>query len=149
MPRSRPFSYTTLFRSDFFEDVVHHVAEHGPAQRIVAVNRSGGLVVGERRVVAVACPLADLRQMMPGHARERTHVNAPLADARSEEHTSELQSLRHLVCRDLDRFPTRRSSDLISSRTLCTMSPNTGPRSGSSPSTGAAASSLASGASSP
>src|SRR5205814_1309775 len=42
--------------------------------------------------------------------------------ARSEEHTSELQSLRHLVCRllleasrdlrDLHSFPTRRSSDL-------------------------------------
>src|ERR1035441_4017635 len=31
---------------------------------------------------------------------------------RSEEHTSELQSLRHLVCRDLRSFPTRRSSDL-------------------------------------
>src|ERR1035438_1965549 len=36
--------------------------------------------------------------------------------SRSEEHTSELQSLRHLVCRlslqDLLSFPTRRSSDL-------------------------------------
>src|ERR1035438_4674353 len=42
---------------------------------------------------------------------------------RSEEHTSELQSLRHLVCRlllqagrtprDLLSFPTRRSSDLL------------------------------------
>src|ERR1035441_7346782 len=41
---------------------------------------------------------------------------------RSEEHTSELQSLRHLVCRlllefgdqrDLHSFPTRRSSDLV------------------------------------
>src|ERR1035441_646315 len=35
---------------------------------------------------------------------------------RSEEHTSELQSLRHLVCRlhgDRRSFPTRRSSDLL------------------------------------
>src|SRR5262245_31942174 len=42
---------------------------------------------------------------------------------RSEEHTSELQSLRHLVCRlllerygdhrDRPSFPTRRSSDLM------------------------------------
>src|SRR5262245_59517573 len=33
---------------------------------------------------------------------------------RSEEHTSELQSLRHLVCRQLLLpFPTRRSSDLL------------------------------------
>src|ERR1035438_9949127 len=46
----------------------------------------------------------------------------PRKAARSEEHTSELQSLRHLVCRlllercgdhrDLHSFPTRRSSDL-------------------------------------
>src|ERR1035441_1196358 len=55
-------------------------------------------------------------------ARRRGH-------SRSEEHTSELQSLRHLVCRlhrpRLHSFPTRRSSDLtvasvslvISSRT--------------------------------
>src|ERR1035438_8994171 len=38
------------------------------------------------------------------------------ASTRSEEHTSELQSLRHLVCRLQHRnrpsFPTRRSSDL-------------------------------------
>src|ERR1035441_3919932 len=31
---------------------------------------------------------------------------------RSEENTPELQSLRHLACRDLHSFPTRRSSDL-------------------------------------
>src|SRR5262245_23362445 len=47
----------------------------------------------------------------------------PLLFGRSEEHTSELQSLRHLVCRlllekspahpDLHSFPTRRSSDLF------------------------------------
>src|ERR1035441_255263 len=47
-------------------------------------------------------------------------------NCRSEEHTSELQSLRHLVCRLLlvswsgdqrnrPSFPTRRSSDLIGS----------------------------------
>src|SRR5262245_37898834 len=37
-----------------------------------------------------------------------------LRPCRSEEHTSELQSLRHLVCRHRHRrsFPTRRSSDL-------------------------------------
>src|ERR1039458_3825770 len=48
---------------------------------------------------------------------------------RSEEHTSELQSLRHLVCRlllerygdhrDLHSFPTRRSSDLHSHDDAC------------------------------
>src|SRR5262245_43509371 len=48
--------------------------------------------------------------------------------ARSEEHTSELQSLRHLVCRlllecvchhrALHSFPTRRSSDLFAAFVL-------------------------------
>src|ERR1035438_3150233 len=51
----------------------------------------------------------------PGRSPDRVN-------SRSEEHTSELQSLRHLVCRlllengslrDLHSFPTRRSSDLI------------------------------------
>src|ERR1039458_7618689 len=49
-------------------------------------------------------------------------MTRPTPRARSEEHTSELQSLRHLVCRlllesygdnrDLHSSPTRRSSDL-------------------------------------
>src|SRR5437899_953071 len=39
---------------------------------------------------------------------------------RSEEHTSELQSLRHLVCLYFLSFPTRRSSDLcIVLKTFC------------------------------
>src|SRR5690554_5299571 len=55
-------------------------------------------------------------------ARERDDAVAP--KYRSEEHTSELQSRPHLVCRllleshashpDLHSFPTRRSSDLPS-----------------------------------
>src|SRR5262245_8616604 len=51
---------------------------------------------------------------------------------RSEEHTSELQSLRHLVCRLLleksvvppllHSFPTRRSSDLSTTAVRCSSS---------------------------
>src|ERR1035441_7878392 len=51
------------------------------------------------------------------------YPRAQPARGRSEEHTSELQSLRQLVCRllfercgdhqDLHSFPTRRSSDLV------------------------------------
>src|ERR1035441_1052573 len=55
--------------------------------------------------------------------RNGARIFEPVArQSRSEEHTSELQSLRHLVCRlllerwgssrDLHSFPTRRSSDL-------------------------------------
>src|ERR1039458_8096455 len=62
--------------------------------------------------------LAGTALALAGDARS---APAP-ASWRSEEHTSELQSLRHLVCRllleaghagrDLPSFPTRRSSDL-------------------------------------
>src|SRR5438874_2558431 len=56
-------------------------------------------------------------------------VNSRSVTNRSEEHTSELQSRRDLVCRlllELDRgpphlhsFPTRRSSDLLRSTGCC------------------------------
>src|SRR5947199_270958 len=36
---------------------------------------------------------------VPGGRRSQPSLLAPLHAARSEEHTSELQSLRHLVCR--------------------------------------------------
>src|SRR5947199_7840459 len=69
-PRSTLFPYTTLFRS--LRDKVH---------------RSG----------------TGLQQCLPGHAcGDRGEQRGPVdrhALARSEEHTSELQSLRHLVCR--------------------------------------------------
>src|SRR5205814_2381239 len=65
---------------------------------------------GESRQVATSAGIRGLLRGGPHHPR-------------SEEHTSELQSLRHLVCRlllekyvyhrDLHSFPTRRSSDLL------------------------------------
>src|SRR5687768_17893915 len=76
-PRSTLFPYTTLFRSD--------VAE---AQRAAA----GARVLGER---------ADVRG--PTTACERTAREERAVERgalrRSEEHTSELQSRLHLVCR--------------------------------------------------
>src|ERR1039458_3414116 len=68
--------------------------------------------------------------LVEGHAVTRL-VSVQAVD-RSEEHTSELQSLRHLVCRllfecpgdhrDLHSFPTRRSSDLPASAAASGMS---------------------------
>src|SRR5438045_8393631 len=71
-PRSTLFPYTTLFRS--------------PARRAARLDR---------------------RPRRPGRApglrqpprRPASVHRAPLPAPRSEEHTSELQSLRHLVCR--------------------------------------------------
>src|SRR5258705_12236251 len=71
-PRSTLFPYTTLFRS-------------ADAQTGREATRCGG----DRGAAA----LAD-----PGRAIS-AGLEAPAGARRSEEHTSELQSLRHLVCR--------------------------------------------------
>src|SRR5437899_8032892 len=75
-PRSTLFPYTTLFRSHEYERGFHTAAR--PEFLQVQLRLSGAF--GRFRKSAV---------FLPGlHIRER-----------SEEHTSELQSLRHLVCR--------------------------------------------------
>src|SRR2546422_7535179 len=78
-PRSTLFPYTTLFRSHcihgVFElkDLTAHV--HGDLLRENSIGHRDG-DVGD---------ISDLRRQVGGH--------------RSEEHTSELQSRLHLVCR--------------------------------------------------
>src|SRR5262245_64237487 len=83
-PSSSPLvPYTTLFRS------VHFVLAGG------GVAGSAGLqVVGAGRADDVVGLRAEGVPVVGGKRRRgRQHVK------RSEEHTSELQSLRHLVCR--------------------------------------------------
>src|SRR5262245_63861140 len=81
-PGSTLFPYTTLFRSERLGRRTQ--AERARHVGVVAATRLGGEDVdqdggrGAHRVVVVA---------------------AVVRHARSEEHTSELQSLRHLVCR--------------------------------------------------
>src|SRR3712207_7005204 len=80
-PRSTLFPYTTLFRSrgDPGEAGLDHRTVDPPG------DRGGG-----------APRFAD----RPGHlAAGRSVVDDRLADHRSEEHTSELQSRQYLVCR--------------------------------------------------
>src|SRR5258705_3439190 len=71
-PRSTLFPYTTLFRS---------VRDFGCA---CAPASAKGRLCHER---------------LQGHRRILCWTDVVLQGARSEEHTSELQSLRHLVCR--------------------------------------------------
>src|SRR5690348_17802389 len=78
-PRSTLFPYTTLFRSH----------EHSPARS----RQSSPLVDDGEIEPEQVGDLPHARQLMP-HA-ERDVVRR----ARSEEHTSELQSPVHLVCR--------------------------------------------------
>src|SRR5258705_2171790 len=91
-PRSTLFPYTTLFRSD--ED-------------------RGGLSGEEGRQVDVGADRVEQRALIEGRLPCRAVIGASL---RSEEHTSELQSLRHLVCRLLlekkDNNP-RSTTDLL------------------------------------
>src|SRR5687768_18248349 len=81
-------SLTTLFRS--------RAPEHQRAE-VVQLGQSEG--VGREQELAVRHDLQRLRQdprrLMPQSVRGQAEV----AEHRSEEHTSELQSRLHLVCR--------------------------------------------------
>src|SRR2546425_6828010 len=80
-PRSTLFPYTTLFRSSPFDFLLE------------AAWRVGATTLGGR----------PRRPVGPEIAFSPTAVNPPSSEAprrlRSEEHTSELQSLAYLVCR--------------------------------------------------
>src|SRR2546422_5540846 len=82
-PRSTLFPYTTLFRS----------GPHG--------GRFGGEARGDRGGRLHLRPRAHHRPRGPRAraAGDRSHAPRVVAAARSEEHTSELQSRLHLVCR--------------------------------------------------
>src|SRR2546429_6666724 len=87
-PRSTLFPYTTLFRS-----------LRGPAAAV----RSGPLPFPHRRSREPAARARGER----AHRRGGDHGGAP---PRSEEHTSELQSRLHLVCRLLLEKKNTRAS---------------------------------------
>src|SRR3712207_8058267 len=84
-PRSTLFPYTTLFRS------AHRCGERRSIFR-------------ERRRIEHDCvealaELLALAQIVEGVCFDEIDVGDPVARARSEEHTSELQSRQYLVCR--------------------------------------------------
>src|SRR5687767_15630578 len=78
-PRSTLFSYTTLFRSHGAVD----------AQRVAFGVVAADLAVGAAEEAVIAHPVGEVMR----------EPRAPLRAVRSEEHTSELQSLAYLVCR--------------------------------------------------
>src|SRR3712207_8910528 len=85
-PRSTLFPYTTLFRS--------HAARAGGG------GRGGELILAARylQTAAIRVPLRSLRYGGSGRDNQDL-VFALNVAARSEEHTSELQSRQYLVCR--------------------------------------------------
>src|SRR5690348_17665840 len=84
-PRSTLFPYTTLFRS-----------EEGTVARKLA-NALSGTVTGDKPIDDAAATARD-RSGTVVVVLGRPSLAAS-ADGRSEEHTSELQSPVHLVCR--------------------------------------------------
>src|SRR5262245_63810769 len=90
-PCSTPFPYTTLFRSDAARSVADEVRALGADAALVCCD------VSDRE----ACRAELSREIAErGPFWGAVHNAGVHADAaRSEEHTSELQSLRHLVCR--------------------------------------------------
>src|SRR5438045_5750243 len=88
-PSSALFPYTTLFRSEVREAVIQtilHVARQFPIIRFDAV-----MTLTKRHYQRLWFPEPGTGGAIPTRAEHGT--------TRSEEHTSELQSLRHLVCR--------------------------------------------------
>src|SRR5690349_21918763 len=83
-PRPTLFPYTTLFRSQVAW--IDHELRYEPNRRRVRELIAGG-AIGEVRHIELV-----LRPYLRGDGR-------PQAADRSEEHTSELQSRRDLVCR--------------------------------------------------
>src|SRR2546425_2937635 len=83
-PRSTLFPYTTLFRSLM---VLHHVAlQHAPT-------------LAQQIDLSRAQTLLDLGGGAGTYAMAFCQAYPALTATRSEEHTSELQSLAYLVCR--------------------------------------------------
>src|SRR5687768_17630729 len=84
-PRSTLFPYTTLFRSERARDADRHLRVVGERARFV---RPARLEARDALWPVLRVDARDARDELGG-----------VPDRRSEEHTSELQSRLHLVCR--------------------------------------------------
>src|SRR5689334_25420063 len=96
-PRSTLFPYTTLFRSWWgYGAASTSYWGYGGASFTSGIT-SGGVALWKSGALVIE--LYDLRaaRAAAGGAAETTPTSA--AESRSEEHTSELQSQFHLVCR--------------------------------------------------
>src|ERR1035441_10904764 len=93
-PRSPLFPYTTLFRSRAHDPVALERARHEYADCGIVFCESAAEVADSADALVLVTEWPEYRDLdwedLVGGMRTRL---------RSEEHTSELQSLRHLVCR--------------------------------------------------
>src|SRR2546425_6744692 len=86
-PRSTLFPYTTLFRSRGIEASLQQPGTHFKTRRLASNHFDVASQRHAERIVLAARRGASLLQ------------DFPFEGNRSEEHTSELQSLAYLVCR--------------------------------------------------
>src|SRR3712207_7837049 len=108
-PRSTLFPYTTLFRSE------GQVVGAQAAASLGAADAGGADPEGAQAAAGGGRGARDRRRLIPVTNRDRD-------PARSEEHTSELQSRQYLVCRLLlEKKKTKREnfSALIYTIDLC------------------------------
>src|SRR2546422_4169931 len=96
-PRSTLFPYTTLFRSEQGEQRGHGAVHLRDGERDAIGSEAHGAHAGQRREVF----------------RRRRRPRAARAVRRSEEHTSELQSRLHLVCRLLLEKKKKKAKNYI------------------------------------
>src|SRR5205814_9815144 len=90
-PQSTLFPYTTLFRSSQGEFLI--IKLH-PARALLGDTAARSKILE----FPVEVCHADQAILLP-HSGQNLVLPSTLVPQRSEEHTSELQSLRHLVCR--------------------------------------------------
>src|SRR5207253_5439687 len=88
-PSSPVFPYTTLFRSLVLRSIVRRpgacrMREEERAPEVAVADAQVGVALKTERLLVPGAPLRDL---------------VGVGECRSEEHTSELQSRGHLVCR--------------------------------------------------
>src|SRR2546425_1807975 len=97
-PRSTLFPYTTLFRS-------------------LGRPRPGGIVLRRHDRIA------GIEREHEGQPRPEADARVPPFGSRSEEHTSELQSLAYLVCRLLLEKKKRRPSEPVARASVIVIAP--------------------------
>src|SRR5205814_3154143 len=93
-PRSTLFPYTTLFRSPVAAFRLAIVVQRLPKTRSGKILRGTIKKIADGVEYRVPPTIDD-----PASLEEIAAALATVGYPRSEEHTSELQSLRHLVCR--------------------------------------------------
>src|SRR2546425_5980997 len=95
-PRSTLFPYTTLFRSQETMKSMQSIKKPSP--------ESADLIV------LLKAKIDNITKTTPGYGRSM--VPGVIESSRSEEHTSELQSLAYLVCRLLlEKKKTNQTND--------------------------------------